>query len=321
MLRRSAAAALACVLLATATLPAAAPPPHPALARGLALLREGDFEAAVIELDAAVRRLEGDPAASAHVPWGYVHLGVAYLELDQEMVARGKFQEALARDPALRLDAAEFSAQQVRVFESVRAEASAAPPVEPARPTPRATPSPRVEEKGSSRTLLLVLGGGAAAAGAAVALGGGGGGGGGSATTTTTTPVGGGPSTTVPSPSPSPSEPPPTTAPPTTTPPTTTPPTTTPSCTYAVNGPNPPNPYPQVLASGSCTVQTQSGCRWTPRTNDAWISVSGGGSGPGQLQFTLAANSAPDRRNGTIFLEEAGGAACPIEQRGLVSVR
>ena len=104
-------------MLGGGLLPAAAPPPHPALARGLELMREGDFEAAVLELDAAVRKVESDPAAAAQRPWAYVYLGVAYLELEQEAVARGKFREALARDPGLRLGPAEFSAQSIRVFE------------------------------------------------------------------------------------------------------------------------------------------------------------------------------------------------------------
>ena len=112
-------------MLGGSLLPAAAPPPHPALARGLALMRDGDFEAAVLELDAAARKIESDPAAERHRAWAYVYLGVAYLELEQEGVARGKFREALARDPGLRLEPVDFSAQSIRVFEDVRAEAAA----------------------------------------------------------------------------------------------------------------------------------------------------------------------------------------------------
>src|SRR5688572_5042312 len=140
MLRRLAALTTAGLMLAGSLLPAAAPPPHPALARGLALMREGDFEAAVLELDAAARTIENDPSAERHRPWAYVYLGVAYLELEQDAVARGKFREALARDPALRLLPAEFSAQSIRVFEDVRAEAAAVGAV-PTPVVPRPRPS------------------------------------------------------------------------------------------------------------------------------------------------------------------------------------
>src|SRR4051794_3262158 len=125
------------LLLVTGDAALAAPPAHPALARGLALMRDGDFEAAVLELDAATRALEADPKAAAERAWAYVYLGVAYLELDQEAVARGKFREALARDAALRLAPSEFSAQSIRVFEAVRADAAAvAPPARAAIPAP-----------------------------------------------------------------------------------------------------------------------------------------------------------------------------------------
>jgi hypothetical protein len=316
MLRRSAAAALASVLVASAALPAA-PPPHPALARGLALVREGDFEAAVIELDGAVRRLEADPAAAAHVPWAWVHLGVAYLELDQETVARGKFREALLREPALRLDPAEFSAQSIRVFESVRAEAGAAPRVEPAAPGARATPAPPREEKGSSRGLVLVLAGGGAAAGAGVGRGGGGGGGG-AATTTTTAPVGGGgPSTTTPSPSPTPSEPPATT-PPTTQPATPEPPSTTlpAACRYNVDN------LVRVPLAGcigcQCSVTAEpAGCRWTAQASDpGMVQITvGQGTGNGNVVFNVTPSLAP--RSSRITLVQGGG-ACTVSQAVLL---
>ena len=331
MLRRLAAATTASLLLAGGLLPAAAPPPHPALARGLALMREGDFEAAVLELDAAVRKIESDPAAERHRAWAYVYLGVAYLELEQETVARGKFREALARDRGLRLEPADFSAQSIRVFEGVRAEAAsavaAAPlpaPVAP-QPSPGASATPAREKKSSKGPLVAVLLGGAAAAGAAVALGGGGGNAG---TTSTTAPIGGG-TTMVPGPSPSPSEPPPTTVPgaPTTTTPgpaptTTQPPATTlpPACTYTVNGPTPPNPYPQTGLIGTCSVQTQAGCRWTAESNRPWVHASGSASGSGTIQFTLDPNPDAGTRSGSILLAERPSASCPIQQRGLLSL-
>lgn len=325
MLRRTLAATLALAMLSSGMLPADAPPPHPALARGLAQMRDGDFEAAVLSLDSAVRAIEADRSAAAHRGWAYVYLGVAYLELEQEAVARGKFREALARDPALRLEPSEFSAQSIRIFEDVRAEAAAVAPAGGAArtmPVPvRTAPADR-ETKGSKGPLVAVLLGGAAAAGAAVALGGGGGD---NPTTTTTAPPGPSPTPTpgaTPTPGPTPDPgPTPTPAPtPTPEPTPTPPPPPPPACTYTVNGPTPPNPYLQVGGVGTCSVETQAGCRWTARSSQPWISVSGSASGSGVIQFTLAANPDAGQRNGSIFLAESPSSSCPIQQRGLLGL-
>jgi hypothetical protein len=271
------------------------PPPHPALAHGLALLRDGDFEAAVIELDAATRKLEADPGALADRPWAYVYLGVAYLELEQEGVARGKFREALLRDPALRLAPAQFSAQSIRVFEGVRAEAAAVPPARTIAPTAPAA-------KGSKGPLIAILAGGAAAAGAAIALSGGGGGG----ASTSTTPVGEGPTTTTTTTTTIPAP----TAPTTTQPPATTPPA--PSCRYDVSG------QVNVPLTGcigcSCSVTaTPSTCAWNARTSDgAMITITrGSGSGDGNVVFNVGPSLS--QRTGRITLAEGGG-TCTVSQ-------
>src|SRR5574341_702150 len=98
--RRRLAVLLACTLVAHgASSPfglAQAPPPDAELASAIALVREGDFEAAM----------------------AYLYLGVSFLELDQELTARGKFHSACRLDPELRMDPRQFSAQQIRVFEA-----------------------------------------------------------------------------------------------------------------------------------------------------------------------------------------------------------
>ena len=129
-------------MLGGGLLPAAAPPPHPALARGLELMREGDFEAAVLELDAAVRKIEADPAAARQRPWAYVYLGVAYLELEQEAVARGKFREALARDPGSAARARRSSPRSRSACSRTSAR-KRRPPLPDRVPWPRARPRPR----------------------------------------------------------------------------------------------------------------------------------------------------------------------------------
>ena len=235
-------------------LPAAAPPPHPALARGLALMRDGDFEGAVLELDAAVRKLEAEPAAARHRAWAYVYLGVAYLELEQEAVARGKFREALARDPALQLVPAEFSAQSIRVFEGVRAEdggrRSAASGPAASRPLPGASAGTGPRKKRDRRACSSRCCWAARRRRARRSRWGGGGGGGDAGTTTTrAAPIGGG-TTMVPGPSPSPSDPPSTTTP-------GAPTTTTPAPTTTTPAPTTTTPGPTTTTPGPTTTTTQ----------------------------------------------------------------
>ena len=152
------------------------------LAQGIALVKEGDFERAVPRLDAAIQRL-GTGGAGRDLAQANLYLGIAYLELNQEATARGRFREALGHDPKLRLDPRSFSPQTLRVFEAARAELP--------------------QKKKGSAPVLLIAGAGAAAAGIALAASGGGSSAGSTtttlgrpttttlpATTTTTLPVG-----------------------------------------------------------------------------------------------------------------------------------
>ena len=151
----------------------------PELRSGIALVREGDFEAALPKLDEAVRRISAVPQPDPDLAAAYLYLGIAYLELDQELLARAKFRQALGVAPGLRLDPGQFSAQVIRVFETTR---------ESLRSEPAATPTQPARKKRSAVPYLLI-GGGAAAAGIALATGGGGGGSNPATTTTTTQPA------------------------------------------------------------------------------------------------------------------------------------
>jgi hypothetical protein len=322
------------------------------LAAGIALVKEGDFEAAVLKLDAAVQALEADPGAQADLATAYLYLGVAYLELDQELSARARFRLALGRDPILRLDPRQFSPQVIRVFEAVRAEhPPASPGPSPPAPAPAAVPprqvpaAPPAEEKKSRKGLVFLLGGGAAAAGVALAVAAGGGG---EPPTTgapaTTTPVGGTlpttlPPTTMPEPPPTPApsttmtppttapEPPPTTSPPATTlppPPTTTPPTTTPpACSYGMTGPNPGNPQPAPGRGASCLVQATQGCAWSVAVayesgGTDWITGLSptSGAGTGIVSFQVVPNLLSCR---AATINVAGqGASCRVQQDGVL---
>ena len=300
--RRLAPAAVLLLLATSVPVPAQSPrPSDPELAAGIALVREGDFENAVLKLDTVVRRLLAAPGTQKDAALAYVYLGVAFLELNQEPVARAKFQLAQALDAQMRLDPRQFSPEQIRVFESARAETAA-------RPSP--PPATREPQKKKKSTLPWILGG-AAVVGGGVAVAAGGGGGGGGATTTI--PVGNTTTTTQPPPpSPSPSATP--TPAPTPTP--TPTPAPSPTCTYSLTGPS-INPFPLTGGVGTCGVQATSGCAWVAESTESWIQLtppdSGTGSGP--IAFTVSANAGSAQRTGRIQLRGTA-VACEVRQNG-----
>jgi hypothetical protein len=92
-----------------------------------------------------------------------LYLGIAYLELDQELSARARFKDAAALDRELRLDPRAFSPQVIRFFDAARQEVEATSKAAAASERPkRRVPA-----------LPLALAGGAAAAGIAIAGSGG----------------------------------------------------------------------------------------------------------------------------------------------------
>ena len=122
------------------------------VAAGVRQVEEGDFEGAIVTLEAAAARLRGDPKSVRLLVQADIQLGVAHVALDHTPQAVQAFAEALALDPKLRLGADRFSPKVLRAFETAREQS--------ARQT--ATGSGR----SSGRTALLVGGGVAVAAGA-----------------------------------------------------------------------------------------------------------------------------------------------------------
>ncbi len=130
------------------------------LAQGLQQVREGDYEAAVVTLEAAARRLEAQAGRQGEAAQARLHLGVARVGLNDLDAARLEFRSALRLDPALRVGEDRFSPKVVRVFESARQDLAT-----------QTAPEPK---KSSKKTLLIVGGLGAAGAGIAIAASGGG---------------------------------------------------------------------------------------------------------------------------------------------------
>jgi tetratricopeptide (TPR) repeat protein len=171
--------------LAGPVLAAAQPAPaDPALAEGIRLVEQGDYDAAILTLDNTARRLAADPARAKDLSQAYLYLGIAYMGKGHEAAARAKFREAVLRVKDLTLNPEDFPPKVIDAFEAARAEAMKAPAATETSAGPAPTsaaapaPAPVAKKGGKSKTLWIVGGVGAAAAvGVAVAAGGGGGGG------------------------------------------------------------------------------------------------------------------------------------------------
>lgn len=120
----------------------------PFLALGIRQYGDGDFEAALFTLDSAARKLSSQPGQSKEAARAYLYLGAAYVGLDHEDAARGKFREALRLDPEIRPSPDQFPARVMQVFQTQLLQRTAA------------------EKKRGAKKFLII---GAVAAGGAVA--------------------------------------------------------------------------------------------------------------------------------------------------------
>jgi len=184
VLRRTLALALV-ASLSWAPIASAQPPTTDAeVQRGIRQVEDGDYDPAIVTLDAAARRLTADPSRARDLSQAYLYLGIAYIGKGHEAAAKAKFREAVAQIKDLTLSPDKFPPKVIDLFEAARAEARAqATPAPAAAPTP--APAAAGKKGGSGKTILIV--GGLAAVGGGVALAAGGGGGGGATATPTTT--------------------------------------------------------------------------------------------------------------------------------------
>ena len=159
--RRAATAVALLALLTPGPLPGQAADPE--LAAGLRQVREGDFEGAVVTLDAVARRLAADKSRRRDLLEAYVNLGVALVALDQRTAAKDRFRLALALDPKLELPSDRYSPKVIGAFAEARRDATAEAAARAAKGT--AEPKPK---GGSSKLPLVLLGAGGAAAGVVV---------------------------------------------------------------------------------------------------------------------------------------------------------
>jgi hypothetical protein len=189
VLRQTLALTLAASLIGTPLIHAQPATADAELQRGIRQVEDGDYDPAIVTLDAAARRLAGDPARARDLSQAYLYLGIAYIGKGHEAAAKAKFREAVAQIKDLTLSPDKFPPKVIDLFEAARAEARAqATPAPAAAPTP--VPAAVAKKGGSGKTILIVGGLAAVGGGVALAAGGGGGGastGGGGATPTTTT--------------------------------------------------------------------------------------------------------------------------------------
>jgi hypothetical protein len=145
--------------------------------KGIRLVDDGDYDAAIVVLDTAARRLSGDASKVRDLSQAYLYLGIAYVGKGHEAAAKAKFREAVAGIKDLSLSADKYPPKVINLFEAARDEARAAAPAAAAA-SPASTPPPAPAAKsggGGGKKVLLIVGGLAVAGGgAAVALGGGG---------------------------------------------------------------------------------------------------------------------------------------------------
>jgi hypothetical protein len=152
------------------------------LEKGVRQVEGGEFEDAVITLDAAARRLALEGRRPKDLARAYTYLAIAYLQMSQEQAAKAKFLEALQADKDLRLDPKQLPPKVIQFFQDAEREAKAgatsapAPPASPAPSTSAPTTATTTTGgKGkSSKTVPIVIGVGAAAAGVGVLVAAGG---------------------------------------------------------------------------------------------------------------------------------------------------
>ena len=170
------------------TFPAAAQPApsDPEVVKGIRQVDEGDYDAAIVTLDAASRRLAGDPARVRDLSQAYLYLGIAYVGKGHEAAAKAKFREAVRQIKDLVLSTDKYPPKVIDLFEAAREEVSRDATPAPTAPSPAVSSAPPPKKGGSHKGLII---GGVLLAGAGVAVAAGAGGGGGSSSSSSSTPA------------------------------------------------------------------------------------------------------------------------------------
>lgn len=119
MARLLSRALIGALLLPSGAVHGQSSPADPLLVLGIRQVDDGNFEEAVFTLDTAVRRLAGHADRTRDLVEAYVYLGTAYVGLDHEDAAKGKFRRALELAPQLRLSPERFPPRVVKLFDEL----------------------------------------------------------------------------------------------------------------------------------------------------------------------------------------------------------
>lgn len=128
------------------------------LATGIRQVEGGDWEAAVITLEAAVQRLGQEKGRENDLATAHLYLAVSHLGMHQWERAKSEMREAWRNNRQLTLDPRRFSPRAIQLYEEARPR--------PAASAAKATPP----KKGNRKGILLDVGVGIAAVGSGVAL-------------------------------------------------------------------------------------------------------------------------------------------------------
>ena len=129
------------------------------LATGVRQVQNGDFEQALLTLDIVARQFAPDAGKSKDLAQAYLYMGVAYVGLGQDVLARSRFEKALQNDATLHLSPDEFPPRVLRTFEAASQERAE-----------RATLQREVKRKRGKGGLVLLGLGGAGAVGLTLAV-------------------------------------------------------------------------------------------------------------------------------------------------------
>ena len=109
-----------------------------ALGRGIALVKEGEYDVGLAAIDAALRT-PGAAGRKADRALGHLYAGVALVAKGQNAPAKLRFRQAIEQNPTLRVAPDQFPPKVTELLEAARAEL-AQPPVP--RPTPELSKRP-----------------------------------------------------------------------------------------------------------------------------------------------------------------------------------
>jgi tetratricopeptide (TPR) repeat protein len=103
------------------------PDDDPYFQRGLKQLAEGEYQEAILTLEPVVRRLQSQGGRNKEQARAEFYLGVAYLELNRQALAKERFQAALEHDGSLKLAPGTLSPKITSFFATVREAARKKP--------------------------------------------------------------------------------------------------------------------------------------------------------------------------------------------------